>query len=133
MQTFASAAVSRAETLQSIHWVENPRESSRPGPFGELGAYQFRKGTWSMHTSRPFSEALDRRASDEVAILHYEWLKRSLIKAKVEPSVYNIALAWNAGMGAVVRGRAPSASHDYARRVKNLALDVGVKGLAVAR
>jgi hypothetical protein len=114
-------AASRWETLEAIHAVENPSNSPRPGRFGELGAYQFRASTWRMYTRRPFSEATNRQSSDEVAVRHYEWLKTTLAGAGVEPSTYNIALAWNAGATAVITGRVPSSSHDYASRVDNLA------------
>jgi hypothetical protein len=114
-------AASRWETLEAIHAVENPSNSPRPGRFGELGAYQFRAATWRMHTSRPFSEAIDRRKSDEVAIRHYEWLKSTLTRAGLEASTYNIALAWNAGANAVITGRLTAASRNYAERVENLA------------
>ncbi|MEO7413034.1 MAG: hypothetical protein ABIZ81_06735 [Opitutaceae bacterium] len=114
-------AASRWETLEAIHAVENPSNSPRPGRFGELGAYQFRAMTWRMHTSLPFSEAIDRRRSDEVAVRHYEWLKTTLTRAGVEPSTYNIALAWNAGANAVITRRVSSASRNYAQRVENLA------------
>jgi hypothetical protein len=118
-------AGTRAETLQAINWVENPSETSRPGAFGELGAYQFRQSTWEMHTQRPFAEATDRRASDEVAVLHYEWLKAALERAGIEPTTYNIALAWNAGVNAVIRNHAPAVARNYATRVNNLAADMG--------
>lgn len=121
----------RSDTLQAIHWVENPSESTRPGKYGELGAYQFRQATWQMHTQRPFTDAIDRRCSDEVAVLHYEWLKASLARAGVEPTAYNIALAWNAGFGAVVKGRAPAVSHDYADRVNNLVTDLRSQAVAM--
>ncbi|HEX2853137.1 MAG TPA: hypothetical protein VHO24_07860 [Opitutaceae bacterium] len=121
----------RADTLQAINWVENPSNSPRPGKCGELGAYQFRAATWQMHTQRPFAEAIDRSCSDEVAVLHYEWLKTALAKAGVEPTPYNIALAWNAGVGAVIRGRAPAVSHDYAQRVTNLVTDLRSRAVAM--
>src|SRR3954468_16781507 len=114
-------AANRWETLEAIHAVENPTNSSRPGRFGELGAYQFRAATWKMHTSRPFSEATNRSSSDEVAVLHYEWLKATLTRAGVAATSYNIALAWNAGADAVIKGRVSSASRDYATRVNNVA------------
>jgi hypothetical protein len=117
-------ATTRWETLEAIHCVENPRNRQTPGPCGELGAYQFRADTWRMYTRRPFSEALDRRRSDEVAVRHYDWLKASLERNGLEASVYNIALAWNAGIGAVVNGRAPSVSHEYATRVQNIAAEL---------
>lgn len=114
-------ATTRWETLEAIHCVENPRNRQTPGPCGELGAYQFRADTWRMYTSRPFSEALDRRRSDEVAVRHYDWLKAALERNGVEASVFNIALAWNAGVSAVVNGRVPSVSRAYASRVQNIA------------
>ena len=111
----------RQAALEAIHQVENPRDVMHPGPAGELGAYQFRRETWQMHTARPFYDALDRQVSDEVAARHFEWLRRGLIRGGCEPTTYNIALAWNAGLGAVLRQRAPARSHFYAERVVNLA------------
>lgn len=119
----ATEALSRWSTLEAIHKLENPRNLTRPGPRGELGAYQFRSGTWRMHTSAPFLRALDRAESDVVAVKHYEWLKRGLEEAGVPASTYNIALAWNGGLSAAVRGRAPRAAHSYAQRAVNLAAD----------
>ena len=49
-----------------------------------MGPYQFRVGTWRMHTRRPFSQAIQREAADEVAVLHYEWIKDNLEKAGVD-------------------------------------------------
>ena len=117
----AVRASERWETLEAIHWIENPHNSSRPGPYGELGAYQFRESTWRTYTSQPFSQALDRSASDRIAVQHYEWLKQGLVRNGVEASAYNIALAWNGGLSAVIRGSVPATSHDYASRVLNIA------------
>lgn len=114
-------AASRWATLEAIHVLENPRNSPRPGPYGELGAYQFRLTTWRMHTSLPFSRALDRRYSDLIAVEHYEYLKRQLEAAHVPATPYNIALAWNGGLSGAISGKAPRAAHDYARRAENLA------------
>jgi hypothetical protein len=119
-----SQAASRWETLEAIHWIENPHNSPRPGPHGELGPYQFLESTWRMYTDLPFERALDRTASDEVAVRHYEWLKSALVRNGVEPTPFNIGLAWNAGIGSVLRGKAPSASRDYATRVRNLSAEL---------
>ncbi|MBC7366594.1 MAG: hypothetical protein H7343_07255 [Undibacterium sp.] len=116
-----SRAASRWVTLEAIHQIENPRNLTRPGLFGELGPYQFRAVTWARHTHRPFADALDRRWADMVAVLHYDWLCERLAENGLEPSVYNVALAWNAGLSAAVRGRAPQCSHEYAARVGNIA------------
>jgi hypothetical protein len=117
-------ASTRWETLEAIHAVENPRDRQTPGPCGELGAYQFRQDTWRMYSRRAFNEALDRRRSDEVAVRHYDWLKTSLERNGLEATIYNIALAWNAGIGAVVSGRVPAVSRDYATRVENIAIEL---------
>lgn len=128
-----AAAGGRTETLEAIHAVENPHDSMRPGRHGELGAYQFRRSTWRMHTRLPFEQALDRTASDEVAIRHYEWLKRGLVRAGLPPTAYNIALAWNGGLTATIRGSTSSASHHYAERVANLTQELSAGRLAVVR
>ncbi|MDP3070871.1 MAG: hypothetical protein Q8N18_11315 [Opitutaceae bacterium] len=116
-------ATSRWATLEAIHHLENPFNLSRPGAQGELGAYQFKRTTWQMHTRVPFAHALDRSVSDAIAVQHYEWLKRGLENAGRPATPYYIALAWNSGLGAATRGRAPRVAHDYAERATNLALE----------
>lgn len=113
-------AGTQAETLEAIRAVENPRNSMRPGKYGELGAYQFRRATWRMHTDMPFERAVEREAAEQVALKHYEWVKRGLVRNGVPATPYNIALAWNAGLSATVRGRASKGAHNYAERVNNL-------------
>ncbi|HVZ65555.1 MAG TPA: hypothetical protein VG936_13385 [Lacunisphaera sp.] len=131
--TITARASDRWETLRAIHWVENPTDQTNLGRFGELGPYQFRPATWRMHTKRPFSMAADRTAADEVAVLHYEWIKRTLEQSGVDPSTFNIALAWNCGVEAVVDGRVPDMSYTYAERVTNLvaALKARLEPMAV--
>lgn len=74
-----------------------------------------------MHTAIPFERAHDRSVSDTVAIAHYEYLKRGLKASRLSATPYNIALAWNSGLGAVVGGRSPRVAHQYAHRAANLA------------
>jgi hypothetical protein len=119
-------AASRSATLEAIHKLENPRNSPKPGKHGELGAYQFRSMTWRMHTSIPFREALDRSTSDDIAIKHYEWIKRGLEAAQVPATPYYIALAWNGGLSAAISGRSPRVAHEYAQRAANLAAAIDV-------
>lgn len=116
-----SHASTRWATLEAIHKIENPYNLTKPGPRGELGAYQFRASTWRMHTNVPFHHALDRSTSDTIAIKHYEWLKRGLERARIPANTYNIALAWNGGLSAVIRGKSPRVAHNYAQRAVNLA------------
>ena len=123
--TGRAIAADRWETLQAIHMIENPRNSTRPGSHGELGAYQFRHATWRMHTRRPFQLALNRAESDAVAAAHYEYLRDGLERSGVPATTYNIAVAWNAGLDAAISGHAPRASRNYAERVVNLTRDTG--------
>ncbi len=125
-------ASTREHTLEAIHQLENPRNLTRPGPCGELGAYQFRAATWRMHTNVPFSQALDRTVADDVAVRHYEWLRRGLEAARVPVTPYMIALAWNGGLTAAVAGRAPRVARDYAQRAANLAADFELRRRALA-
>lgn len=118
--TNSARASDRWETLRAIHWVENPTDQTSLGRYGELGPYQFRPATWRMHTKKPFSLAANQVAADEIAVKHYEWIKRTLEQAGVDPTTFNIALAWNCGVEAVVDGRVPEASYAYAGRVTNL-------------
>jgi hypothetical protein len=126
----ALQASSRWETLEAIHRVENPRDVTAPGRHGELGAYQFRASTWRMHTSLPFAQALDRAASERVAVRHYEWLRRGLVRNGLADNPYNIALAWNGGLSAAVQGRASSSAHEYAERVNNIVAHLRANRLA---
>jgi hypothetical protein len=68
--------------------------------------------------------ALERPASDDVAIRHYEWLKTGLLRHGLDVTPYNIALAWNGGLAAAVRGSVPAAARDYAERVTNIAQEL---------
>jgi hypothetical protein len=113
-------ASERAETLRAINWVENPTNHTRRGSRGELGPYQFMPHTWRLHTRAPFSQAVLRAQADLIAVKHYEWLKDGLREAGIDPNPYNIALAWNCGLGAVKSGRIPAVSYGYAERVQNL-------------
>jgi hypothetical protein len=115
-----SYAGDRWETLRAINWVENPTNQTRVGRFGELGPYQFRPATWRMHTDKPFRLAVQREQADEIAVKHYEWIKRSFENAGVEVNAFNIALAWNSGVDSVLSGRVPNSSYNYAERVNNL-------------
>jgi hypothetical protein len=114
-------ASERWATLEAIHQLENPGDTDQPGALGELGAYQFREQTWKMHTTAPFSRALDRRSSDAVAVKHYEWIKAELERRGIAATPYRIALAWNGGIRAVFLEHPPAVAVDYASRAANLA------------
>ena len=116
---FASAS-DRWETLRAINMVENPTNQTGYGSKGELGPYQFRSGTWRMHTNKPFRLANDRTTADQVAVQHYEWIKERFGEAGIDANSYNIALAWNCGISAVIAGRIPMQTYQYADQVNNL-------------
>lgn len=126
-------ASERWATLEAIHQLENPGNSETPGSLGELGPYQFREQTWRMHTTAPFSRALDKRSSDAVAVKHYDWIRTELERRGIEATPYRIALAWNGGMRAVVGDHPPSVALDYASRAANLASYYERSELALGR
>lgn len=130
--TIKLGADDRWETLRAINWVENPTNHTRMGRYGELGPYQFRPTTWRMHTKRPFSQAVQREAADEVAVKHYEWIKQELENAGVDASPFNIAMAWNSGVGNVLKGRVPGVAYNYAERVTNLVQSFKQRAAATA-
>jgi hypothetical protein len=108
--------------LSGIRIVETQDQLHPPrGKLGERGPYQFRRSTWRMHTSSSFELAENREVANTVAKRHYAWIEAQLRENGIEASPYNVAVAWNAGVNAVIRGAAPSVSHDYASRVINIA------------
>lgn len=111
----------RSATLEAIHTLENPWNLTRRGPCGELGPYQFREQTWRAYTTEPFSRAIEIPISNLVAQRHYEWLRDRLGQARIPPTTYNIALAWNCGLTTAITGHASRRAHDYAQRAVNLA------------
>lgn len=125
LSTFSGFAFGseRWDTLRAINMVENPTNQTGYGSRGELGPYQFRSSTWRMHTNKPFRMANDRATADQVAVKHYEWIKDRLVAAGIDANSYNIALAWNCGITAVLNGRIPMQTYYYADRVNNLAAD----------
>lgn len=86
-----------------------------------------------MHTQKPFQLALDRAESDKVAVKHYEWIRRGLERRGMPVTPYNVALAWNAGLSAVINGKVPASSRHYGMRVSNLVEDLKARQLAEAR
>jgi hypothetical protein len=125
-------ASERWATLEAIHQLENPSDTSRPGPCGELGAYQFREQTWRMHTLAPFRRALDRTLSDAVAVKHYDWIKAELLRRGIAVSPYTVALVWNGGIRAVLDPNPAASIADYAARAANIAGELQSRELALA-
>ena len=85
---------------------------ARPGPAGETGRWQITPAVRAAH-----AKGLSDR---EVAERHVRWLERNLGQGGTEPTIRNLALAWNAGLTATIYGKAPRRAHDYAQRVENL-------------
>lgn len=116
----AAALAPTDDFLYAIRVVESGNRYDCPaGPYGEQGPYQFRRAVWRQYTSEPFYRARTAFA-DRVAQRHYEWIVRLLRSRGVRPSDYAVAAAWNGGVGAVIRGRIPAATRDYAARVVNI-------------
>jgi len=112
--------------LRGIRVVETQDQLHPPrGKLGERGPYQFRRMTWRMHTSSSFDLAENREVANTVAKRHYAWIAEQLKASGIDASPYNIAMAWNAGVNAVIRGHVPAVARDYADRVLNIASTFG--------
>lgn len=99
--------------------VQAEDRGGRDGALGERGKYQFREITWRQHMPGvPFALARDPATADACAVKHLAWLRRELRKAGIEDNAYNLALCWNAGLDAVLRGAAPERAYHYATRVE---------------
>lgn len=98
-----------AVLLHAIALVETGGRAHVVGQAGERGAFQMTPAV--VASAGGYSE---RHAAKEL-----RRIEAVMLHANIDPSPYNLALAWNAGVGAVVRGRAPESSYDYAQRVRN--------------
>jgi hypothetical protein len=96
---------SPAAFLGAVAEVEDWR--GQRGAAGEIGPWQMMPRTWASY----------RGTAEDRARAHLAWLRATLERRGVEPSPFNLALCWNAGLHATLTGRAPVASYDYARRV----------------
>jgi hypothetical protein len=118
-------ALEKPETiLAAIRLVETHNNPRMVGNLGERGAYQFRYTTWKQHTNNSFKQAHNPKEANKIAKLHLNWIKTTLKKNGKPANNYNIALAWNAGVNAVVTNRINRNSKDYAQRVSNITQDI---------
>lgn len=121
----------RREFLEGIKQVESAGRMNGPdGRKQEAGGYQFRYGTWRMLTKAPFRLARTDYAED-VANRYYDYICRVFAARGIPATNFNIAVAWNAGPGAVIGRQIPSQSREYAERVCNLAEMFAARRLAM--
>jgi len=59
-----------------------------------------------------------------------EGSRPGLFRAGLPVTPDNIALAWNGGLSATIRGRVPAATRNYAERVNNLAVQMSQARMA---
>lgn len=114
--TTAAAPLDIQRFLNALAQVETgARWDGRPGPAGELSAWQIRKETWRQHTGAPFRLAATNAALAEViAIEHITWLELELGRRGLPVTPAAVATCWNGGLG-----RAGQWS-DFGQRVENL-------------
>ncbi len=118
-----AAPQAELDFLSAVRQVESgDRYDCPPGRAGELGAYQFRREVWSRYTQAAFTQA-QTSVADEVAARHYAWIASQLEARGIAVSPWNLAVAWNGGIGTVGSRRIPRATRDYADRVVNLVQD----------
>lgn len=107
--------------LKAVAQVETGGNARAIGRLGERGLYQFTRTTWRRYSKRPFVDAHHPAIAYDVAVRHFNWLHERLVANGAEPTMHRMAVAWNAGLSRALSGRPPRSTHDYARRVANLA------------
>jgi hypothetical protein len=104
--------------LNAIGAVEDPDHRFAVGAHGERGHWQMKEATWKQYTKLPFDEwADDDEAGRLVALAHLQWLTLELLRAGIEPTPYNLAVAWNAGLTPLVEETYTESTEEYANRV----------------
>jgi hypothetical protein len=112
--------------LFAIAQVETGAKTlSRPvqkvGKNGERSAWQFMPGTWREYTNVPFEQASKQApVAHLVAQLHLRRIRLELETQNLKATPHAIAMAWNAGISAVVGNNVPQSTWSYAERVANL-------------
>lgn len=97
--------------VAAVVWVESGYCPAVPGKAGELGLGQFMPGTWKRVTGAP----LEWRAHPDWALWATAKHLRELWEATRD---WRLALAaYNAGLGAVRKGKIPSRTILYVERV----------------
>lgn len=103
------AHVDRDALIDAIGIVETGGRA-QIGAHGERGVYQLTPAV------RRIVGGEDRDA----ALRWLDLLETRLMANHIDLNPFNIALAYNGGVGGLVRGRAPMASYDYALRVTTM-------------
>lgn len=100
--------------------VETPNGvPARPGPFGETGRWQLTDDV--RHDRGAELRARGEAITDEaIAREQVRWLARQLVAHGIDPSPFNVALAWNAGLTRVLEAKAPERAYRFARKVERL-------------
>lgn len=100
--------------IDSIALAENSH--GRVGRHGEVSVYQIKPEVWRQHAKRPWDG--DPAFARSIALAHVKWLRRQIHRQGYASGVYTLAVAWNAGLGAIENPA--KIVRDYARRVTNL-------------
>lgn len=97
----------------------------KPGAHRERGQWQLTPGVRADRERDLRAQGVKNYTADMiVAGAHVLWIRQRLIaNGCANPTPFDIAVAWNAGVKAKVTGKAPNASYDYAARFSALVQD----------
>jgi hypothetical protein len=120
------AALDEMRLLSAIAHVETgttntARACRKVGRAGERSAWQISRAVWNTYSSAPFTDASSSpRLASAVAAAHLRWLRLNLEKEGISATPFALALAWNAGLSAVLDSAYKYPTTHYAERVANL-------------
>lgn len=121
----ATAALAGSDEFDDERFIAAQRVienfNGRDGAAGERGPYQVREVTWCQHMpGLPFTEARKEEQGRICALRHVRWLRARLRAAGCSDDAFMISLAYNAGLGRVLTGKAPVRAYQQAGRVVNI-------------
>ncbi|MBX3736705.1 MAG: hypothetical protein KF715_08455 [Candidatus Didemnitutus sp.] len=115
----AHAAVDVDRLVDALR--EREEWNGRDGAHGERGPWQITPAVWRLHMPGiSFAEARCVAVARACAVKHVNYLAAQLEARGVAPLLFNIALAWNAGINGSTRGTAPERAYHFAVAVENI-------------
>lgn len=111
-----------AVIVWALAQVEAPQgiAATTVGPAGETGGWQLTPAVRHDRGAELHRWGIAQPTDEQVARAQVSWLYRQFRRHEVEPTVTQLAEAWNAGFTRTLNGQAPARAKDFGERVSNL-------------
>ncbi len=112
----AHAQVDLARLLRCIAALETGDHMAKIGLHGERSSWQLTRKAWNQMSTKPWSDAFDRKIAEGVAGKYLAYLNAELIRRGVCATPYRLAVCWRVGLN----GIHSDGAMNYGRRCENL-------------